>query len=388
MIIADRNRSGVEGPPQADRSGEPGSRARRLSSDESELQKFVAPAKSLFAPILAHPRYLVAFLVAIYALSGVSIIRSNEIGMIVRLGALVGETQGQQVHGPGLLFALPPPFDETRRVNTGAVRTIEITELHVPKDAQCDDGALCQTDLLLTGDRNLLSLSILARFTIVDPVGFTFGHNDTQASLRSAIAEAVVRNAASIELDQLLAQGRSQFVSDTTRDAQSRLNQIDAGIQIINLEFLSMDPPGEVADDFAAVQSAFITAQTAEREAEKYAARIIPDAQAEADEMVADARAFGIRTVAVAKAESRAFEDLLTTFRASPTTVKERLYREGLERSFANQPTLVFVPEPLRSRYDGMRLSFGSSTFEERPQHSRETDPPQQPKGVAVGGSD
>ena len=49
----------------------------------------------------------VATMAVLYALSGITIVRSDEVAVILRWGSLVGETPALQEHGPGLLFAYP-----------------------------------------------------------------------------------------------------------------------------------------------------------------------------------------------------------------------------------------------------------------------------------------
>ncbi len=317
---------------------------------------------------------LLAGLLALYALSGTTIIGTNEVGMIVRLGALVGETRSEQVHGPGLLFALPRPFDEVVRINTASTRTIEIDELATNQSTPCEVSQQDQPDesqvaasecsasrsgLALTGDRNLLNLNVIARFTVRDPAKFTFGVLDPKEQIRSAVVEAAVRNLGELNLDRLLTQGRATFVQETTRDAQERLDQIGAGVQLVNVELVQLTPPEALSADFDAVQSAYIAAQTAQREAEQYAAEKLPAARAEADQLVSSATTYANRTIVLARAEAQSFEGLLGPYRASSAVLRERIYREGLERAFASGPTITFVPEPVRSRYNGMRLTFG-----------------------------
>ena len=86
---------------------------------------------SLFADILQTvTRYflvLVAAVVMMICLSGIRVVKSGEVAMILRFGKLVGNTYEEQVHEPGLLFAFPYIIDEVITVPTGNVMEQVVT---------------------------------------------------------------------------------------------------------------------------------------------------------------------------------------------------------------------------------------------------------------------
>ena len=61
---------------------------------------------------------LVAVVVVCIALSGIRVVKSGEVALILRFGKLVGNTYEEQVHEPGLLFAFPYIIDEVITVPT------------------------------------------------------------------------------------------------------------------------------------------------------------------------------------------------------------------------------------------------------------------------------
>ncbi len=58
----------------------------------------------------------VATMTLLYVASGITIVKPDEVAVILRWGRLVGATPAFQEHGPGLLFALPRPVDRVVRV--------------------------------------------------------------------------------------------------------------------------------------------------------------------------------------------------------------------------------------------------------------------------------
>ena len=65
----------------------------------------------------------------LYLLSGITVVRSDEVAVVLRWGHLVGETPALQQHGPGLLFAFPRPVDEVVRVQVKRVWEVPVTTL-------------------------------------------------------------------------------------------------------------------------------------------------------------------------------------------------------------------------------------------------------------------
>ena len=86
---------------------------------------------SLFADVLRTiTRYflvLVAVVVIMIAVSGIRVVKSGEVALILRFGKLVGNTYEEQVHEPGLLFAFPYIIDEVITVPTGNVMEQVVT---------------------------------------------------------------------------------------------------------------------------------------------------------------------------------------------------------------------------------------------------------------------
>ncbi len=62
----------------------------------------------------------------LYVLSGITVVRSDEVAVILRWGRLVGDTPALQAHGPGLLFAFPRPVDQVMRVQVKHVWEVPV----------------------------------------------------------------------------------------------------------------------------------------------------------------------------------------------------------------------------------------------------------------------
>ena len=72
--------------------------------------------KNLFAEVLSsvtkYLRILVILVIAGIFLSGIRVVDSGNVALILRFGKLVGDTPEEQVHEAGLLLAFPYIIDE------------------------------------------------------------------------------------------------------------------------------------------------------------------------------------------------------------------------------------------------------------------------------------
>ena len=57
-------------------------------------------------------KWLILILVVLICCSGIRVINNYEVGVVLRFGRLVGDTQEEQIKQPGLLLAFPYVIDE------------------------------------------------------------------------------------------------------------------------------------------------------------------------------------------------------------------------------------------------------------------------------------
>ena len=222
----------------------------------------------------------------LYALSGITIVKPDEVAVILRWGRLVGDTPALQEHGPGLLFAFPRPVDQVVRVQVKHVW--EAAGQHPapaskPIGDDTDSFDPLTQGYALTGDQNIVHVEMVARYRVRDPAEWAFYGPKTDDVLRVEVTAAMVRSLGEMGVDRVLADGRKGLIATATRRAQAGLDAAHSGLELSSLELTSLTPPAALARDFDAVQSAFIGAETKKKDAQAYAESAIPQAQAKAD---------------------------------------------------------------------------------------------------------
>lgn len=323
----------------------------------SEIGRLAAPLARLLDGAWQRMHWWVAAMAILYALSGITVVKPDEVAIVLRWGRLVGETPALQQHGPGLLFALPRPIDEVVRVQVK-----HVSELHVSTLAGGRGGGRTLDPLTegyaLTGDQNIVHADVVARYQVRDPAIWAFEGPAHEDVLRVEVSAAMVRSLGEMGVDRVLADGRKELVATATARAQAGLDAAHSGLRLTSLELKGLAPPQALASDFDAVQSAFIGAETQRKQAQADAQRMIPEAQAEADRSVQSARADAASGLSRAKGEAGAFLALDEQYRAEPDVVRERLYRDAIDGALGATAGVRWVPPPSGTSYRGLRISL------------------------------
>jgi membrane protease subunit HflK len=169
----------------------------------------------------------------------------------------------------------------------------------------------------------------------------------------------MVRSLGEVGVDRVLSDGRKDLIAIATRRAQAGLDRAHSGLELASLELTRLAPPMAVAIDFESVQSAFIATDTKKKDAQAYAETVVPRAQARADSLLQTARADAASALAVATGDASAFGALEREYRDNPAVVRERLYRDAIDRAL-NVAKVRWVPPPTNGKYNGFRITLPS----------------------------
>ena len=164
-----------------------------------------------------------------------------------------------------------------------------------------------------------------------------------------------------VEVDNVLSEGRAQFIVQVVQRAQERLDRVDAGIALVSIEVTDLAPPQQVLRDFEQVQNAFIDMETKVTEARRVREQEIPQAQTERDQELREAKAYAAELLAQARGDTAIWRDLYEEYLQNPLVLRDRLYLESVETSLPNAGQLRFVPPPPTGRRystDAFRISI------------------------------
>ena len=355
-------------------------RAARLRTGQAVFGAFSSSLRLL--------RWLLGGLVALYLGSGITRVGPQEDALVYRLGRLQ-----RQVHPPGLLFALPVPFDRVVRVPTrtqqerflidwspgedsmllsDATKAAAspaapaglptVTLVTTPVAAVMPDSIAAALGVArpadkglhpvfdgytLTGDVNLVQARLTARYRIVDALAYvSAAQGDAVMPLfEAAIYDAATRALAVTRIDDAIGAGLENFRDRARTLAQERLDALGLGLSLVALEVNALTPPHAAVGAFADVTSAQVEARTSVEQTRTYQAQILPRARGEAFRARRQAEADAGQLVSRATAEAASFTALAGRHRAAPALVESRLHAEALEAVFAQAKTSTVLPD-------------------------------------------
>ncbi|RME26249.1 MAG: FtsH protease activity modulator HflK [Deltaproteobacteria bacterium] len=263
---------------------------------------------------------LAALALLLLAAECVIVVDSDEVAVVFRFGAV------RRVQAAGLGLRLPRPIERDTRVPLTEVQRLSLDRRRV-----------------LTGDTNLVDISLVAQYTVADPVKWVTGVQDPEALVRYEVDAATVAVVATMGVDSLLTTGRAELQQRLRDDAQSRLDTIDTGVRLVSVDVRELAPPPPVVDAFNDVSSARGDQQTLALAADAYASTTIPDARGQAAARIEEARARASERVERARQAVHRFELLAEEHGRSPRATEAALRTATMQR-IGQRVRLVTAP--------------------------------------------
>lgn len=303
-----------------------------------------------------------------YLFSGVTLIEPGEIGIILRMGKLVGDNPANQIHKPGWLFALPRPFDTVLKIPDQRIQQIGIRELAPRPDLKKNEsGNISSIDPTLegyciSGDENIFQTSVFVKYQITDPIKLIFGYMSPLSMADSIIHDLTVAEMTNVScrftIDGLLTKDKKELSQQVQRRVQEQLDELDSGLTLISLEISEMGPPPFLKDDFEDVQSAYVDQFQYINKANNNREIKLPEAQGAYEKSINDAIAYKETITAQANAESGKFIQMLKAYEQNPVEVGHDLKSKTLKTLVSNSGNIILMPDTKGSQ-DSVTLLLG-----------------------------
>jgi membrane protease subunit HflK len=279
-----------------------------------------------------------------WLLSGASRIDAKEVGFIRRFGAVV-----RRDIESGFTFLLPWPVDRLDTVQAKLAHRAEAgfsaqtREMHmrIKLDAKPEE----DLPYAITGDQNIIHVSLVAQYTISKPYSYLYEVEDPEAVLACAIDEAILTTLAKMPVDIVLTTGKEKLRDDALHDAQRILDQLQAGIAIQQLH-LETPPtvPRETEAAFQAVIDEKVRKQTAVNKAEQEKRRVLGEAEGLQARVVGEARSYKQARIEQARSEANSFLATLAEYRKNERAVRLRMYLNTMADVLARVRIYVLPP--------------------------------------------
>lgn len=186
--------------------------------------------------------------------------------------------------------------------------------------------------IMITSDYNFIDVDFYVEYRIADPVKYLYTSQEPEDILKN-ISQGCIRTViASYDVDSVLTTGKSEIQSKIKEMIMKKIEEQDIGIQLVNITIQDSEPPTqEVMKAFKAVETAKQGKETALNNANKYRNEKLPEAGAQADQIIQDAEAEKQVRINEAEAEVAKFNAMYEEYVKNPEVTKKRMFYETME---------------------------------------------------------
>jgi membrane protease subunit HflK len=275
------------------------------------------------------PAWLIIPIVAlVWLATGFFTVEPYERGLIQRFGRYTNSVQ------EGLRYHWPWPFESVTKVNYTQTRQFEVGGA---------GGSGLEEATMLTNDENIVNIQFVVQYKVDEPVSYAFHVLNPEKTIRdaaiSAMREVIGRNT----IYGALTDKRASIQEDTRETLQAMMAKYDTGLIVNNVELQDVHVPADVIQAFKDVTSAREDSERFINEARGYRNNKLPEAEAQAYNLVAQAQAYKAERINIAKGDAARFSSLLAEYVKAPEVTRERLILETMDKVLAGSDKYVLT---------------------------------------------
>ncbi|WP_341315065.1 FtsH protease activity modulator HflK [Paraburkholderia sp. IMGN_8] len=273
---------------------------------------------------------VIGVLIAIYLGSGVFVVQDGQAGVVMQFG------QYRYTAGQGVHWRLPYPFEAHELVNVGQIRQVEIGRNNVVRLANVKDASM------LTHDADIVDVRFAVQYQVKKPTDYLFRSVDPDQSVMQAAQAAVRSIVGARSTSDILSEDRESIRQQLMAAIQQSLDEYQSGLAVTGVTIQGVQTPEQVRAAFDEAAKARQDNERAKREAQAYAAELLPRAQADVARQIDEAKTYSDKTVAQAQGDAERFKQVYAQYSKAPAVIRERMYLETMQQIYSNTAK-VFV---------------------------------------------
>lgn len=228
----------------------------------------------------------------------------------------------------GIHFKLPFGIQKVQKVDVNVYQKIE---LGYSSDQDGDYEVNIGESTMITGDYNIVNVDFFVEYKISDPVQFLYSSNDPEKILRNLIQSQVRNVVGSSTVDSVLTDGKENIQMQVKELVAQILQEYNIGLTLVDVKIQDSEPPTqEVIEAFKAVETAKQKAETVLNDARAYQNAKLPDAQAQADQLIQNAQYLKQARINQATEQVAMFVAMYEEYRLNPEITRARMYYEAI----------------------------------------------------------
>lgn len=236
--------------------------------------------------------------------------------------------QVTDVTDAGVHFKLPFGIQQAHPVDVNVYQKLE---LGYRTDAASPAGYTVVEDecKMITGDYNIVNVEFFVEYKVSNPERYLFSSYDPEEILRNLIQSQVRNVVGSSLVDSVLTDGKEAIQMQVKELVTEILQEYDIGLTLVDVKIQDAEPPtAEVVEAFKAVETAKQGAETVVNEANAYKNAQLPQAEAEADQLIQNAEYLKQARINEAKEQVAMFNAMYEEYRLNPDITRWRMYYE------------------------------------------------------------
>ncbi len=281
-----------------------------------------------------------AFLVlALWGLSAFVLLQPHEVG----IREVLGKSKPPALE-PGIHLKYPWPFERVRKFPAkrllsmtvgyeafGQTENIIWSRPHGRKEHRFPVG----------NAKELISIDALMYYEISDVFDYAYRTQNPDTALSCLAYSTLIRRIVGSDLDELLSVDRASLSKELAENLNRRAAAESLGLHVVGIYLESIHPPFEVADAYQRVVSGDLAKEARILRAMAYRERVLPAVQAQADSLIARARADSSTRVGSAKGEASAFVSKAQARRLAPGPFDQHLRLGAMESALMGREFIV-----------------------------------------------
>ena len=232
------------------------------------------------------------------------------------------------ITAPGLHFKMPFGIQQVHKVDVNVYQKIELGY-----SSTGDDYYVTNTNesTMITGDYNIVNVDFFVEYKISDPVAYLYSANEPELILRNLIQSQVRNVVGSTSVDAVLTDGKENIQSQVKELVTQILAEYDIGLTLVDVRIQDSEPPTqEVIEAFKAVETAKQQAETVVNDAKAYENAKLPNAQAQADQLIQNAEYLKQARINEALERVAMFKAMYAEYTLNPEITRSRMYYEAI----------------------------------------------------------
>ena len=177
-----------------------------------------------------------------------------------------------------------------------------------------------------------MKFRVIWKIDDLNPENYAFNVSRPPETVK-AVAESAMREIVGRSQIQKLLTAERKVIEPAVQELMQRvLDTYKAGVRIVQVQLLSVDPPMSVISAFRDVTAAQQDRDRLKNEAEGYANKVVPEARGQSARIQQESEAYREQTVAEAKGQASRFTQIYEQYKKAPDITRQRLYIETMER--------------------------------------------------------